>query len=135
MALDEQLFPKQGAQPKPVADQTGVLATRVKLAEGRYVNLQKRNRLTEEALLAFEKDARTQLRVLTQQVVELRRKVGDINQKMDAMVGELNSVVQKQELVVVERYLDLWQPMQFVTREEARRMIRDMRDVQVVKNA
>jgi hypothetical protein len=129
--VDEQLFPVKPAQaappPMPSASLTSI-ATRLKLAEERYANLAKRNELTESSLLSFEKEIKTELRVLTTQTVELRKRLNDINSKMDMILGELNTVVQKHELATAERYLELWQPMQFITREEAKRLIKEGKD-------
>jgi len=130
--MDEQLFPP--AQPAPLAPPPGLqlpsataqitsIATRLKLAEERYANLSKRNQITEASLLSFEKDIKAELRVLTKQTIELRKHLADINAKIDAITGELGTVVHKYEFLTVERYLDLWQPMMFITREEARRLI------------
>lgn len=126
MALDEQLFPKHGPPAQPVA-QLAVVAAKLKLAEGRYANLQKRNRLTEENLLELDREVRAELRALTEQLVELRRKIQEINLKMDAVQGELANVVPRHEFAVVERYVDMWQPVRFVTRDEAQRMIKEAR--------
>jgi hypothetical protein len=134
--MDEELFAKnasphvspmsQAILPSMSAQVTNI-ATRLKLIEDRYSNLAKRNQLTEGSLLAFEKDIKSELRALTRQTVELRKHVSEINSKVDMMVGELGNVVKKHEFAVVERYLDLWQPMNFVTREQAKRIIEDMK--------
>lgn len=115
-------------QVAPQAVSLTSIATRLKLAEERYANLAKRNELTEGSLLAFEKDIKTELRVLTKQTVELRKRLNEINTKMDAMLAELDGVVQKHEFAAAEHYLELWQPMQFITREEAKRLIKEARD-------
>jgi hypothetical protein len=133
VVMEEQLFQSPpGRKESPfapqlqsVASQVTAMATRVKLAEERYANLSKRNQLTEASLLAFEREMKADLRAITRQSVELRRHLTDINAKVDAMLGELKGVVKKPELSVVERYVDLWQPMQFITREEAKRLIAD----------
>ena len=109
----------------PLGEQVTGLATRLKLAEERYTNLSKRNQLTESSLLDFERDIRAELKTLSKQLSDLRRKIGEINTKLDAVNGELGVVVRKHEFSVLERYLDMWQPLQFVTREEAARLIRD----------
>lgn len=101
---------------------TGV-ATRLRLAEERYANLQKRNRLTEETLLEFERELSAELRATLQQVTDLRRRISDIDQKVNAIQGELGGFVRKHEFAVVERYLDLWQPVRFLSQDEAKRMI------------
>ena len=109
----------------PLANQVTGLATRLKLAEERYANLSKRNQLTEESLMGFEKDIRLELKTFGKQLSDLRKKINEINSKLDSISGELGSVVRKQEFSVMEHYLDLWQPMQFITRDEAARLIRD----------
>lgn len=130
--MDEQLFGRrdQQAQQAPGQANLGVseIATRLKLAEQRYANLQKRNQLTEDAFLQFERDMRSEVRALTQRSVELRRQITEINEKIDVMLGELGKVVKRHEFAVVERYLDMWQPMKFITHDEARKMIKDLKE-------
>ncbi len=131
LALDEQVFPAARAQsavpgaPLSPAAQIGAIATKLKLAEGRYANLHKRNQLTEETLLALDREMKEELRAVTAQLMEVRKHVVEINAKVDAIMGELSGVARRHELGVVERYLDLWEPVQFVTRDEAKRIIRD----------
>jgi len=103
---------------------TGI-ATRIKLSEERYGNLQKRNQLTEETLLELEREMTAEVRAALQQVAQLRRHVGEVSQKVDAIQGELVGFVKRHEFAVVERYMDLWQPMRFVTRDAALRIVED----------
>ncbi len=103
---------------------TGI-ATRIKLAEERYGNLQKRNQLTEETLLELEREMTAEARAALQQVAQLRRQVNEITQKVDAIQGEMSGFVKRHDFAVVERYLDLWQPVRFLTRDAAQRMIED----------
>ncbi len=124
--MEEQLFSQQQKPlPQNPVGEISSVATRLKLAEERYANLQKRNQITEENLLQFEKEMKTEVRVLTQKTVEMKRRIEEINSKVDTILGELDSVVQRHEFQVVEKYLDLWQPMRFVTREEAKRLIQE----------
>jgi len=136
--VDEQLFerasqnhvvghtPHLGAPPAKLPSLASI-TTRMKLAEERYSNLAKRNQITEESLLSFEHDIKAELRTLTRQTVDLRKRMNEINQKVDSILGELNSVVRKHEFAVIDRYIDMWQPMQFLTRDEAKRIIADIR--------
>ena len=124
--MDDQLFSEKAKTQAPTPEVTSI-ATRLKLAEERYSNLLKRNQLNESTLLDTERELRADLNAITEKTVELRRQVADINTKVDAILGEVSSVVQKHEFSVVERYLDLWQPMQWVTREEAKRIAQEVR--------
>ena len=122
--MDEQLFPKQQPDQRTPADITTV-ATKLRLAEERYKNLQNRNRLTEDALLSFERDMRAEMKAVKARLLDVKRRLVEVNAKVDGMENELQSVVKKHEFTVVERYVDLWQPMRWVTVDQARRMMED----------
>lgn len=117
--MDEQLFPKTQQPNQRVSS----VAARLKMAEERYSNLLKRSQMGEESLLQFEKETRAELKALAQKALELKRHIVEINRKVDAMEGELSSVVHKHEFSTVDRYVDMWQPAGFLTREQAKKMI------------
>ena len=126
--MDEQLFPDQQFQPPQNPQQrvpggaTGSLASAGALSP-EVTAIATRIKLAEESLLTFEKDIKAELRAITKQAVELRKHISEMNAKIDAIMGEVGNMVQKPEFATAERYLDLWQPMEFVTREEAKRLI------------
>ena len=120
--MDEQLFPK-GQPRQQLSAPIASLATRLKLADDKYANLVRRNQITEESLLALEREIKSELRAITLQAVDLRKHIDDVNMKIDTILGELSVCVRRNELAVVERYVDLWQPVQFLTRAEAKRML------------
>lgn len=122
-ALPGQKAPLPGVGALQLGNQITSIATRLKLVEERYANLAKRNQLTEGSLMSFEHEAKTELRVLTTQMMALRKHITEINAKLDAIGGEMGSVVRKHEFAAAERYLEMWQPMQFISRDEARRML------------
>ena len=121
--LAGQKAPLPGVGASQLGNQITSIATRLKLVEERYAHLAKRNQLTEGSLMSFEHEAKTELRVLTTQMMALRKRITEINAKLDAIGGEMGSVVRKHEFAAAERYLEMWQPMQFISRDEARRML------------
>ncbi|MBR9693227.1 hypothetical protein GOV07_04860 [Candidatus Woesearchaeota archaeon] len=137
--VEPQLFPGQGGTPpdtrknvgapspmlQGVREQVSETASRLSVLEERTVNLQKKTQLTEQGLLEYERDTRVDLKALTQRLTELARKVEDVREKIDAMAGELGTVVKKHEFTVLERYMDMWEPLQFVTRHEAKMLLQD----------
>lgn len=102
--------------------------SRLAVLEERMVNLRKKSQLVEHSLIDYEKDTRTELKALTETMLDLAQKVEDVKEKIDAMTGELSGVVKRHEMTVLERYMDLWQPMNFVTREEAKMLIKDAKE-------
>ncbi len=139
MTMEPALFPdkppeapapkRQVGSPPPMLaglkEQVSETASRLSVLEERAGNLQKKTQLTEQTLLEYEKETRTDLKALTAHLTELARKVEDVKEKIDAMSDELSTVVKKHEIQVLERYIDLWQPLDFVTRDEAKMLLRD----------
>lgn len=98
--------------------------SRLAVLEERATNLRKKTQLTEQELLEYERGTRAELKAMTERLTELAHKVGEVKEKIDAMAGELGGVARRHEVQVLERYLDLWQPLTFVTREEAKLLVR-----------
>ncbi len=108
-----------------VREHVNETASRLSVLEERAGNLRKKTRVIEQGLLEYTRETRADLKALGERLTELARTVGDVKEKIDAMSGELGTVVKKHEIDVLERYLDLWEPLGFVTREEAKMLLGD----------
>lgn len=100
-------------------------ASRLSVIEERMANLRRKSQVTEQSLIEYEHETRADLKAFVQSVTDLARKVEEVKQRIDGIAGELNSVVRKPQFTVLERYMDLWQPMDFVTRDEAKLLIQE----------
>jgi len=121
--MAEELFPKKTPAAGPVAAGMADVAARLKVLEERYANLVRREQLSEQNLLQFEKDLRSELRALQKRLLETRKHLTTIQERLDTVQGQIGSSVQRHELRVLDAYIDMWQPASFLTREEARKMI------------
>ncbi len=101
------------------------IASRLAVLEERAGNLRKKGQNTDQSLLEYSRETRADLKALRERLTELARVVEDVREKVEAMAGELGSVVKRQEFSVLERYLDLWQPLNFITREEAKMLLKE----------
>lgn len=115
------------AELYPERPNTGVtdVAARLKVLEERYANLSRREQLSEQNMMRFEKDVRSDLRALQERLLETRRHISDVREKLETMQGQVAKAADKQELRVLEAYLNMIQPMQFVTRAEAKKLLED----------
>jgi hypothetical protein len=52
-----------------------------------------------------------EVRAVSEQVIELKKQVEEINDKTLKMFDELGQTARKHELKIIEKYLDLWQPL------------------------
>ncbi|MFH1400693.1 MAG: hypothetical protein ABIH41_04180 [Nanoarchaeota archaeon] len=99
------------------------LAGRIRVMEDRYSNLRKKTQLTDQNLIEAEKNQSKAFRGLTEDILGIRRELQDIKEQIEIMTGELDNVVKQHEFAIVRKYLEFWQPMQFVTQDELERML------------
>lgn len=111
--------PASLALSRQVAD----LLSRLRLLEGRYANLRREHQLTSHNMIEHHQNLAKQQRKLSDQLLELKRNVRDLKEQLDTMTGELADAATHHDLQVLERYLDFWQPMDFLTRNEAEKLI------------
>lgn len=94
------------------------IESRLRVLEERYANLRHRTQITDQNMLETEKNLSTEMRQTKDQLTQLSDTLSEITSKMGLFASELSTVAQRVDLKVIEKYLDLWQPMQFVTRDE-----------------
>ena len=99
------------------------IAANLRIIEERYSTLRNKNQISEQNMITLEKELRTDIKSLSEDVIDLKRDLNDINDKLRMISAELKNLVNKDEFKVMERYVDLWQPMSFVTRNELNKII------------
>lgn len=127
--------------PKQAAAQSALLskeqeqrlldvASRLKVLEERYSNSMRREQLAEENALTFEKDLRSEIRALKQRMNETKKHASEIIEHLETLQEQVKNAAQKYDLRVVESYLNMIQPMQFMTRTEAKALLKEYKEEQ-----
>jgi len=94
------------------------VSTAMRILEDRYNNLRKKIQLTDQALLEAERNFSKEKHLLGEELVETKMKLHEFLDDMKIMKGELQSAVKQNDIKILEKYLDMWEPMEFVTRKE-----------------
>ncbi|NTV22893.1 MAG: hypothetical protein HGA85_00770 [Nanoarchaeota archaeon] len=116
----------QEKQPAPgFSKQLDDVMRRLRLLEDRYSSIRKKSQFIEQNLLKDTKDVFEEIRVLHTDLSDLRLQFSELSEKMGKLNEEVAGSVSKTELDVVAKYLDFWQPLNFITREEAVKMIEE----------
>jgi predicted nucleic acid-binding Zn-ribbon protein len=126
--LPEEHIRKQTADIEMVgkiAKNVNSLAANLRILEERYSNLRNRLQASEQGIIVLDKDIRADIKLLNEDALELKKEIIDIRDKLRLISSEIKNLVNKNEFKVVERYLDIWQPMNFVTRNELRKMLEE----------
>jgi hypothetical protein len=86
--------------------------------------MQKRAGITEENMLSGSKKASASIKAITSEISDIRVEIVQIKEKIELIVQELRQSAKKQEIKVVESYLELWDLSQFVTQKDIENIVR-----------
>jgi hypothetical protein len=108
-----------------MSNQMNNLSRRLRVLEERYTNLKKDAQLTEQGLLKTTKDMNREIQTIHSDLVDFRREFLDLKDKVKLIVKELKSCAKTDEVQTLQKYIDMWEPINFVTRNELDKMIQE----------
>jgi hypothetical protein len=106
------------------------LGRRLMVLEERYANLQKKVQLTEKSILKISKEGNKGAKVLGDEFSEYRTEFVDLRDKVKIIVKELKDCAKSDEVKIMQHYLDVWEPMNFVTRMEFDKVVAQLQELQ-----
>jgi len=118
-------------EPGLIAEMSSILNTLTRgsrILEERYDNLRKKTQMIEQNILTENKKIYSEIKTFEMELNELKREVADINEKIIMIISELKDSAKKEDINVVEKYLSMWEPLNFITRQEAERIIKEELD-------
>ncbi|MFT4282794.1 MAG: hypothetical protein ACMXX6_00025 [Candidatus Woesearchaeota archaeon] len=114
-------FPKKSKEEQLLVD----LSSSIKILEDRYLNLRKKTQLTDQVLIDTQRKFTKERKLLFEEITSLKLKLQDLDEQLDNMKNEVNNSVKIKDFLVLDRYLDLWEPINFLTRKEAEKIIEE----------
>lgn len=97
---------------------------RMRVIEERLANMRKRAQVEEQNTLKSTKKFQSDLKATDAIIRELRVEIADLKSKFKILINELKLYATKEEMKVVEKYVNMWEPVTFVTRAEVENMVR-----------
>lgn len=101
---------------------------RLIILEERYSDLRKKLQVAEQNMLGDFKRLHTEVKSTNSEVMETRHEMDDIKGKIMLIIKELQLLARSEDVDVLRKYLDMWQPVNFVTQNEVEKMVRDAVD-------
>src|SRR3989338_3452451 len=68
-------------------------------------------------------ELRKEIKVLNEEVLELKRGQEKMQKTMDLIIKELKQTAGKEEILVLRKYVDFWNPLTFVTQRDVERVV------------
>jgi len=126
--------PKVGTDlNKSVSDLAGELnniSRRLMIIEERYTNMRKKTQVTDQNMLSGNKKMMTEIQASHAQLDEFKKQIADLIDKMKIIVRELKECAKREEVDVLQKYINIWQPINFVTRDTVNKVIKDQVEAQ-----
>ncbi len=96
----------------------------VRALEEKYSNLVRRAQLNEQNLLSSSKKANSELKAIAVEMAELRKEIEGLKEKFNDIVRELQTLAKKEDVDILKKYLNLWEPVNFVTQNEVEKIVK-----------
>lgn len=103
------------------------LSRRLRVLEERYTNIRSRIQVMDQNMLLHNKKQTTDIKTINSDINDLKKEISDINEKMNLIINELNDSAKKEDIEVLQKYINLWDPMNFVTRKEVEKLIKEIK--------
>tara|TARA_Y100000310_G_scaffold333190_1_gene410228 strand:+ start:287 stop:742 length:456 start_codon:yes stop_codon:yes gene_type:complete len=131
------LFHKSApAQPdfSVVTEDIGNLGRRLRILEESVTNIRRALHLTEQNMLGKNKVFATEIRTLTSDTADIKSGIAEIKEKIFELIKELKETAKRDEVKVLEKYINFWNPVKFVTQNEVEAIVKELIKKNTTKN-
>jgi seryl-tRNA synthetase len=102
------------------------LSRRLRVLEERYSNVRRKIQVTEKNMLLIQKNLIREIKATDTQVTEIQKISGNLSDKIKQISSELSNFSRSEDVKIISRYLDFWEPIGFITKTEAEKLVRDI---------
>lgn len=101
------------------------ISRRLRTLEERYTNLDKKVEFNEKNMIEWHKGSVTELRATLSDITEIKKEINEVKEKIREVVRIIMGLAKKEDVDVMKKYLELWEPVHFVTQEQVERIVED----------
>ena len=115
----------------PSVDTSGIeqdvegAVSRVRVLEERFSDMRQEMKLVEENIIKKNKQMHVELRHLFKDISEFKREMTEVNDRVLMMVKELESFAKREDFQILKKYVDMWEPLNFVTHNELKEALQE----------
>ena len=102
---------------------------RIRILESKYGNMRDRIILINENLINEYKRLNQDIKVVDSELKDLKKDIFEMKEALRHVMGELKFFARKEHFKVLEKYINMWNPFNFVTEEEVLKLIKEKRGV------
>ncbi|MBW3012585.1 hypothetical protein KY340_00090 [Candidatus Woesearchaeota archaeon] len=113
------------AIPMELQEKMNNMNRRIRILEDRYNNLKREMQFADTNIIKNKQGLAQEAKALDSEVNEMQQTIRELNDKVGEIMKELQTCAKLTDLKVLEKYVDIWKPVQFITREQAMKFIEE----------
>ncbi len=96
---------------------------RLRIIETRFENMHKKMQFVEQNMLEQQKKLHTEIKTTNLDVLEVKRGLLELQNRMRTLVKEVQLRASKEDVEVLKKYIQFWEPVKFVNAKQVEEMI------------
>jgi len=101
------------------------LVRRIRELEERVENQRSKDKIIERNMLDHFKKFKADISTINSDISEIKNEINKTNAESSKIIKELKLSASKEDVKILQKYVDLWNPIRFVTNEQVKRLIDD----------
>lgn len=99
------------------------LGSRLRVLEERYTNLRHKTQVTDQNMIELERELKEEVKRMVMALDDMKKELDEVSRRSLQLAEEMRNTVKQMDFKVLEKYLEFWEPLQFVTREEVQALL------------
>ena len=101
-------------------------ARRTRTLDARYSNLERRSQIVEENMIEHHRKISSELKMLNEDLSDMKKQMAEMNERMGLMIAEMRELARKEDVLVLKKYIDYWDPLKFVTQKQVEKVVEEI---------
>jgi chromosome segregation ATPase len=114
-------------EEKDYSHSINVVNTRLTLLEDRYGTLRDQLKFSEKTLLDNRENMNKKVKILDEEMKDLNSELKELKDKVSSLQEEIKRAAKNEDVKVIDKYLELWEPLEFVTRAEVKKALEKLK--------
>ncbi len=99
------------------------LNTRIRILEGKYNLTRERMLVINQNMLDHYKGTKVNVKTIEEDMVEIKDAINSLKNATKNILKELQLLARKDEVKVLEKYINMWNPLKLMTEDEVNELI------------
>ena len=108
-----------------IQEQVMTVTRRLRVMDEQQTNLRRKLQMVEQNMLSNNKRLGQEIKNVNAEIVDVKRMVAEIENKILLIIKEIKESARKEDVDVLQKYVNMWEPVNFVTRDEVEKMLEE----------